>query len=246
MNRENHDTIGDERKPRLYMLPVPLSDNAPEDVLPKTNIEVIRRLRHFIVEDIRSARRFLKRCDRTIDIDSLTLSELNEHSRPGDVETMLEPLEKGFDMGVISEAGCPGVADPGADAVDAARRRGFTVVPMVGPSSILLSLMASGFNGQTFAFAGYLPVEDNKRAARLHEMERRIRRESQTQIFIETPYRNNRLIETICREVSPSLRLCVACDLTGKDETIDVKSVSDWAKSTYNYAKRPAIFLLFC
>lgn len=245
MNRENHELTPGQRKSCLYMLPVPLSDTAPDRVLPQYNIEVIRRLRHFIVEDVRSARRFLKRCDRNIDIDSLTFSVLNEHSRPGDVDMMLTPLDQGYDMGVISEAGCPGVADPGADAVDAARRRGFTIIPLIGPSSILLSLMASGFNGQTFAFAGYLPVDDSARTVRLREMERRILRERQTQIFIETPYRNNRLIEALVHQLPASMRLCVACDLTGQDESITVRSLGEWGRVDYDYAKKPAIFLLY-
>jgi len=231
--------------PRLYLLPVPLSDTPVADVLPQANIDVIRRLRHFIVEDIRSARRFLKRCDRTIDIDSLSLVELNEHSAPGTAATLLGPMAEGFDMGVVSEAGCPGVADPGADAVEAARSRGYEIVPMVGPSSILLSLMASGFNGQSFAFAGYLPVDEHARAGRLREMERRIARENQTQIFIETPYRNNRLIESLAGSLPGGMRLCVACDLTGSTESVVVKPLSQWARDTYDYSKRPAIFLLY-
>lgn len=244
MNRENHDTATPRRTPCLYMLPVPLSDTAPEKVLPAHNIDIIRGLRYYIVEELRTARRFLKRCDRNIDIDELTFSLLNEHTRTGDIESMLAPMSAGHDMGVISEAGCPGVADPGAEAADAAHRLGYTVVPLVGPSSILMSLMASGFNGQCFAFCGYLPVDDAARTSRLREMERRIERERQTQIFIETPYRNNRLIETLCRRLPASLRLCVACDLTGPDESVTVRTLAQWATARYDYAKRPAIFLL--
>lgn len=231
--------------PTLYLLPVTLSDSMPTEVMPSRNIEVARSVRHFIVENLRSARRFLKKCDRTIDIDSLTFSVLDEHTSPGDVAAMLAPMEEGADIAVVSEAGCPAVADPGALAVAEAQRRGWRVVPLVGPSSILLSLMASGFNGQTWAFAGYLPVESGARTARLREMERRIMREDQTQIFIETPYRNNRLIAELCRTLPPTMLLCVAADITGAAERIITRPLSWWSKASYNYDKTPTIFLLY-
>lgn len=231
--------------PTLYLLPVTLSDSMPTEVMPARNIEVARSVRHFIVENLRSARRFLKKCDRSIDIDSLTFSVLDEHTSPGDVAAMLAPMEEGADIAVVSEAGCPAVADPGALAVAEAQRRGWRVVPLVGPSSILLSLMASGFNGQTWAFAGYLPVESGARTARLREMERRIMREDQTQIFIETPYRNNRLIAELCRTLPPTMLLCVAADITGAAERIITRPLSWWSKASYNYDKTPTIFLLY-
>lgn len=231
--------------PTLYLLPVTLSDSMPTEVMPSRNIEVARSVRHFIVENLRSARRFLKKCDRTIDIDSLTFSVLDEHTSPGDVAAMLAPMEEGADIAVVSEAGCPAVADPGALAVAEAQRRGWRVVPLVGPSSILLSLMASGFNGQTWAFAGYLPVESGARTARLREMERRIMREDQTQIFIETPYRNNRLIAELCRTLPPTMLLCVAADITGAAERIITRPLSWWSKASYKYDKTPTIFLLY-
>lgn len=231
--------------PTLYLLPVPLSDVAPELVMPAANIEVARRIKHFIVENIRSARRFLKRCDRAIDIDSLTLTELNEHTDPKAVAPMLEPMTRGCDMAVVSEAGCPAVADPGALAVAEAQHRGYRVRPLVGPSSILLSLMASGFNGQTWAFAGYLPHDDARRARTLREMQRRIENERQTQIFIETPYRNNRLIAELCRRLPRKMLLCVASDVTGARESIITREIGQWAQSSYDYDKTPAIFLLY-
>lgn len=231
--------------PTLYLLPVTLSDSMPTEVMPARNIEVARSVRHFIVENLRSARRFLKKCDRSIDIDALTFSVLDEHTSPGDVAAMLAPMEEGADIAVVSEAGCPAVADPGALAVAEAQRRGWRVVPLVGPSSILLSLMASGFNGQTWAFAGYLPVEAAARTARLREMERRIMREDQTQIFIETPYRNNRLIAELCRTLPPTMLLCVAADITGAAERIITRPLSWWSKASYNYDKTPTIFLLY-
>ena len=232
-------------RPVLYLLPVPLSDVAPSEVMPQRNIEVARSVKYFIVENIRSARRFLKRCDREISIDELSFVELNEHTSPADVPAMLKPLEEGHDMAVVSEAGCPAVADPGADAVAEAQRRGYEVVPLIGPSSILLALMGSGFNGQTFAFAGYLPVDASARAARLKEMERRILREHQTQIFIETPYRNNKLIGELCRTMPSDMRQCVASDITGPRQSILTKTMAQWRKSTFDYDKIPTIFLIY-
>lgn len=231
--------------PSLYLFPVPMGDSPVNDVLPALNLTLIRTVRHFVVENLRSARRFLKACDKSIDIDSLSFTELNEHTRPEDVSAMLAPMEQGHDIGVISEAGCPAVADPGADLVAAAQRRGFTVVPLVGPSSIIMSLMASGFNGQSFAFNGYLPIDESKRTAKFKEMEQRIRRERQTQIFIETPYRNHRLIEDLCRRLQGDMLLCVASDISCSRQSIVTRRLADWKSSKYNYDKIPTIFLLY-
>lgn len=232
--------------PALYLLPVTLTEGGePKDVMPRYNIEVARRVKYFIVENLRTARRCLKRMDRDIDIDSLTFFVLDEHTSPGDVEGMLAPMAEGHDMAVMSEAGCPAVADPGADAVAEAQRHGYRVVPLVGPSSILMALMGSGFNGQTFAFAGYLPVEAKERQHTLRDMERRIRNERQTQIFIETPYRNNKLIEELARTLPQDLLLCVASDITGPRQSIMTRSLSYWRRATYDYAKTPTIFLLY-
>ena len=228
----------------LYLIPVMLSDEPLDKVLPSYNIDIIRGIKHFIVENIRSARRFLKKCDKSIDIDTLTFYTLDEHTRPEEMTDYLAALIAGEPMGVISEAGCPAIADPGADVVAMAQRRGLKVIPLVGPSSILLSLMASGFNGQSFAFQGYLPIEPAKRHKKLHEMERNIDA-GQTQIFIETPYRNNKLIAELCETVRRDLRLCVACDITGETESIITRDMKDWKKAQYNYDKRPAIFLLY-
>lgn len=234
------------RRPTLYLLPVPMSDDVmPADVMPQANIDVATSVRHFIVENVRSARRFLKKCSRSIDIDSLTFSTLDEHTNPADVAAMLTPMAEGHDMAVVSEAGCPAVADPGALAVAEAQRRGYNVCPLVGPSSILLALMASGFNGQTFAFAGYLPHEADARGRKLREMQQRIERERQTQIFIETPYRNNKLIAELCQRLPSSMLLCVASDITGPRQSIITRPLGQWRKATYNYDKIPTIFLLF-
>lgn len=232
--------------PALYLFPVPLDNDAPaERSLPPCNVELIKEIRHFVVENVRSARRFLKKCDRSIDIDSLHFTELSEHTPAADVPAMLRPLIEGEPMGVISEAGCPAVADPGADLVAVAQARGLKVVPLVGPSSILLSLMASGFNGQSFAFVGYLPIHQPERSGRLKEMERRILRERQTQIFIETPYRNNRLIAELTASLPPRMLLCVASGLTGPRESVRTMPLERWARTQYNYDKIPSIFLLF-
>lgn len=232
-------------KARLYLFPVPMGDSPVDSVLPPANIAIIREVRHFVVENLRSARRFLKSCDRSIDIDSLSMVELNEHTDPADVAPMLDPMAAGHSIGVISEAGCPAVADPGADLVAIAQTRGYEVVPLVGPSSILLSLMGSGFNGQNFAFNGYLPVDTKARGIKLKEMMRRITAERQTQIFIETPYRNNRLIADLCERLPGDFRLCVASDITCSRQSIITRPLSQWKKASYNYDKIPTIFLLY-
>lgn len=232
-------------KPSLYLFPVALGDTPLQNVLPAYNIAIIPSIKYFIVENIRSARRFLKACDRSIDIDQLTFFTLNEHTDHATIPSMLEPMAQGHSMGIISEAGCPAIADPGADVVAIAQQRGYNIVPLVGPSSILLSLMASGFNGQSFAFNGYLPIDQNSRNAKLKEMDRRIRRERQTQIFIETPYRNNKLIEELSRSLPGDVMLCVASDITGQKQSIITRRLSQWSKASYDYNKIPTIFLLF-
>lgn len=231
-------------RPALYLIPSTMSDAPVDCVIPAENLRVIRSIRHFVVENVRTVRRFLKRCDRDIDIDSLSFTVLDEHTRPEEIPPMLAPLLAGEPVGVISEAGCPAIADPGADLVAIAQEKGLEVMPLVGPSSILLSLMGSGFNGQSFAFIGYLPHEAKARSQRLRELERRIRQESQTQIFIETPYRNNRLIAELASTLPPSLRLCVASDLTGPRQSIVTLPLSEWGKRKYDYDKTPTIFLL--
>ena len=232
----------------LYLIPTQLSDVSLDRVLPAHNIEVVRGIRYFVVESVRSARRFLKKCDRDIDIGSLTFNELNEHTDLKDtvaIEALLDPIGRGEAVGVISDAGCPAVADPGADLVALAQRRGYKVIPLVGPSSILMSLMASGFNGQRFAFEGYLPVDASARQSRLKEMVRRIDREHQTQIFIEAPYRNNQLIADLATHLPPRMRLCVASDITGEGQSIITRTIGEWRQSRYDYHKVPTIFLLY-
>ena len=229
----------------LYLLPVTLGDTAIDKVLPAYNAGIIREIKHFIVEDVRSARRFLKKVDREIDIDTLSFYPLNKHTSPEDISGYLNPLAEGHSMGVISEAGCPAVADPGADVVAIAQRRNLKVVPLVGPSSIILSVMASGFNGQSFAFHGYLPIEPNERSKRLKELEGRIYSEHQTQLFIETPYRNHKMIEDILLNCRPQTKLCIAADITCEGEYIQTRTVKDWKGHVPELSKIPCIFLLY-
>lgn len=231
--------------PILYLIPVSLSDAPLEQSLPSYNTEVVRHLRHFIVENVRTARRFLRRCSRDIEIDSLTFTELSVNTDPALVPSMLAPMEAGEDMGVMSEAGCPGVADPGALAVAEAQRRGYRVVPLVGPSSILMGLMASGFNGQGFAFHGYLPIETGERERRIKSLEEHSRRTGQTQIFIETPYRNDKLLATLAKTLHPSTLVCVASAITDPEqESIVTKPARKWASCERSYHKIPTIFLI--
>lgn len=233
------------RKGRLILFPVPMSGGEIADVIPQGNLEKILAVRHFIVENTRSARRFLRQCSRDFDIDACTFVELSEHTPPEDVPQMLLPIEEGHDVGVISEAGCPAVADPGAEAVAVAQSRGYEVVPLVGPSSIIMSLMGSGFNGQNFAFHGYLPIDRGRRGAVIGEMLRRIRTEKQTQIFIETPYRNNKLVEELAFTLPASMRLCVASDISGPSQSILTRTLGEWKRMKYDYNKIPTIFLLY-
>lgn len=231
--------------PALYLIPNLLGDTPVEQVLPQYNHEIIMGIRHFIVEDVRTARRFLKLVDRSIDIDQLTFYTLNKHTNPEEVASMLKPLEEGSPMGVISEAGCPAVADPGADVVAIAQRKGLQVIPLVGPSSIILAVMGSGFNGQSFAFNGYLPIEPEERIKVLKKLEQRAYTENQTQLFIETPYRNAKLMADILKACRPQTHLCIAAGLTTKDEYIRTRTVKEWIGHLPQLEKIPCIFLIY-
>lgn len=232
--------------PALYLIPVTLGDTPVEKVLPAYNREVILSIRHFIVEEVRTARRFLKAVERSIYIDSLTFYPMGKHADAALFSRYLEPLRKGESVGVISEAGCPAIADPGADIVAIAQREGLRVVPLVGPSSILLAVMASGFNGQSFAFHGYLPIDNNARSKRLKQLEARSAAEHQTQLFIETPYRNARIIADILNACQPTTRLCIAAGLTTEQEYVCTKTVREWKQTRLpDLAKIPAIFAIY-
>ena len=229
----------------LYLIPVTLGDTAIEQVLPAYNADIIRGIRHFIVEDVRSARRFLRKVDATFPIDDSTFYPLNKHTAAEAIAGYLTPLLEGQPMGVISEAGCPAVADPGADVVALAQQKRLKVVPLVGPSSIILSVMGSGFNGQSFAFHGYLPIDPGERVRKLKELEQRVYAEHQTQLFIETPYRNRKMMEEILRTCRPQTKLCVAAGITCPEEYICTRSVKEWKGHLPALDKIPCIFLLY-
>ena len=229
----------------LYLIPTSLGDCSFDRILPAHNTEIVNNLKYFIVEDVRTARRFLKKTNQAIDIDSLTFFILNQHTTPEELSGFLRPMFDGNDMGVLSEAGCPAIADPGADVVAIAQKNNFTVVPLVGPSSILLSLMASGFNGQSFAFVGYLPIQPGERGKALKKLESRAYSENQSQIFIETPYRNMKMLEEILQTCQPNTRLCIAVDITLETEFIKTKTVKEWKTNLPDLSKRPCIFLIY-
>lgn len=230
----------------LFLIPTTLGECSLTRVLPNYNTTIISRLNCFIVENIRTARRFLKQVNHDINIDELHFFELNQHTDLSRIGAYLEPLKNGIDVGIISEAGCPAIADPGADIVALAQAKGIKVVPLVGPSSILLSLMGSGFNGQSFAFHGYLPIEKETRTQKLKQLEKRIYGESQTQIFIETPYRNMQLVEELCKTLQSQTKLCIAADITTETEYICTKSIAEWKQTTIpNLHKHPCIFLIY-
>jgi len=229
----------------IYLIPTSLGDTGFDRILPAFNTEVVTALRYFIVEDVRTARRFLKKTNQSIDIDSLTFFILNQHTTPEELSSFLRPMFDGHDMGVLSEAGCPAIADPGADVVAMAQMNNFRVIPLVGPSSILLSLMASGFNGQSFAFVGYLPIERSERSKALKRLESRAYSEDQSQIFIETPYRNMKMLDEILLTCQSNTRLCIAVDITLDTEFIKTKTVKEWKTQLPDLNKRPCIFLIY-
>ena len=232
-------------KAALYLIPVTLGETTAERVLPEYNKDIIRDIRHYIVENIRSARRFLKLVDQSIEIDELTFYELNKHTNLDEIGNYLYPLTQGQSVGVISEAGCPAIADPGSDVVAIAQKKNYTVVPLIGPSSILLSLMGSGFNGQSFAFHGYLPIDSKDRKQKIEQMETRIFKEHQTQLFIETPYRNDKLVDDLLKFCNQNVKLCIAMNLTCEDEYIKTMPIQNWKKNLPDMNKKPCIFLLY-
>jgi 16S rRNA (cytidine1402-2'-O)-methyltransferase len=229
----------------LYLIPVPLGPDAPEHVLAPPVLAITRRLQHFVVENAKSARAFLKAVGTELPLQQLQLSELSEHTPAQALPALLAPLLAGHDVGLISEAGCPAVADPGADLVALAQQRDIRVEPLIGPSSLLLALMGSGLSGQHFAFHGYLPAKDGERQKALRELENESRRRHQTQLFIETPYRNRALFEALLATCQPATRLCVATHLSLPDASIRTRSIGAWKKETPpELERRPTVFLL--
>ncbi len=229
----------------LYLIPVTLGETSVNQVLPTYNHDVIMGIRHFIVENIRSARRFLRQVDRQFPIDDSTFYEMGKHADEHLFSQYLQPLRDGKPMGVISEAGCPAVADPGADIVAIAQRQNLRVIPLVGPSSMIMAVMASGLNGQSFAFNGYLPVDDADRARKLKTLESRAWNEHQTQLFIETPYRNQKMFQALLQSLRPQTRMCIAAGITTADEYIHTHTIAEWKKKQLpDLSKVPAIFLI--
>ncbi|WGD34815.1 SAM-dependent methyltransferase [Olleya sp. YS] len=231
-------------KGTLYLIPSTLGDSNPLHVLPIQVKHIIDRLDTFIVENSKSARKFIKSIAPEKQQSSLTLFELNKHTEPTDLPNFIQTCLKGQDLGLLSDAGCPGIADPGADIVSLAHKHNIQVVPLVGPSSILLAMMASGFNGQSFAFNGYLPIDKNERKTEIKRLERISFEQNQTQSFIETPYRNNKLLEDLCAVLGDHTEICVACDITLPKEFIKTKTVKDWKKNSVNLHKRPTLFII--
>jgi 16S rRNA (cytidine1402-2'-O)-methyltransferase len=229
---------------RLYLIPNLLSDSAWQDSLPAGIAGIISELTFFIAEDIRNTRRFIKKVVPASDIASLCFFELNKHTSIDEKADMMVPLRNGNNTGLISEAGCPGVADPGADIVRMAHQQAHQVVPLIGPSSFLLALMASGLNGQNFAFSGYLPVKQAERMKTIRQLEKTAVSTGQTQIFMETPYRNNQMMADLLRTCHPATLLCVASDLTSGNEFVKTRSVGEWSKQIPDLDRHPAVFLL--
>lgn len=229
----------------LYLFPTTLGDSDLHSVLPDKNSKLISEINYFIVEDIRTARRFLKKSNPSINIDELTFFELNQHTDMNTIQNYIKPLLGGVNMGILSEAGCPAIADPGADIVAIAQKMSIKVIPLVGPSSILLSLMASGFNGQSFAFNGYLPIQIEERIKAIKKFENRMYSDDQSQLFIETPYRNMKLLEILLKTLRPDTLLCVAADISLENEFIKTLTVREWAKNIPDLNKRPCIFSIY-
>ena len=231
-------------KGKLYLIPTRLGDNAPLEVLPISIKRIIESVDYYIVENEKTARRFIKKISSNKSQPSLKISILNKFTELTELPRYLDACLEGKNVGLLSEAGCPGIADPGAEIVKIAHLKDIQVVPLVGPSSILLALMASGFNGQSFCFNGYLPKEQRERVKKIKELEKRAKNLQQTQIFIETPYRNANMFEDLLKNCFTTTKLCIAVDITLPTERISTKSIEDWRKIKINLQKRPCIFLI--
>lgn len=229
---------------KLYLIPTTLGDNEPLEVLPISIKRTIEEIDHYIVENEKTARHFIKKISSKKSQPSLEINLLNKFTEAEIIPSFLDPCLQGFNVGILSEAGCPGIADPGADIVRIAHQKGIQVVPLVGPSSIFLALMASGLNGQSFAFNGYLPIEAGERKRSIKKYEKLSRENNQSQIFIETPYRNDKLLAELTKTLSPQTLICIACDITLPTEFIATKTAQEWQKTTVDLHKRPTIFIL--
>lgn len=233
-----------EKKGRLFLIPSPLGENDPAEVIPAPVLNSLENFRTFVVEEVRTARRYLSKAGLKGRIEGLEFHELNEHTEEAVIEGYIKLFDNGNDVALISEAGLPAVADPGAQLVALAHRHGIEVIPAVGPSSLMLALMASGLNGQSFAFCGYIPAKTDERRSRLKTLEKVSAQLRQTQILIETPYRNDALFKDILSTCSPSARVCVAANITMPDAYIKTKKVAEWKKENMVIGKRPCVFLI--
>ncbi len=231
-------------KGKLYLIPSPLGDYDPEVVIPAPTLELLQRIGCYVVEEVRTARRYLSRAGLKGHIQGLEFHELNEHTSAAEVERLVALFEDGRDVGLISEAGLPAVADPGSALVALCHRHGIEVVPQVGPSSLMMALMASGLNGQSFTFCGYLPAKTEERRSAIKSIEKTSQSKRQTQIFIETPYRNDAMFSDLLQSCRPSTRICIAADITMPDEFIRTKTVAEWKKENPIIGKRPCVFLM--
>jgi len=229
----------------LYLIPVPLADEAAAKSFTPYLVDTINHIKEYIVENEKTARKFLKEAGLKTPQSELLIHDYGKYNRDEGTAEFFKGLQAGKDVGLMSEAGCPGIADPGAEIVEKAHRMNIKVVPLVGPSSILLALMASGFNGQSFVFHGYLPIDKADRSKKIRQLEGHAEQNNQTQIFIETPFRNNPMLEEILKTAHPKTRLCIACDLTSKTEFVQTKTIADWQKKIPELHKRPTIFLLY-
>ena len=228
----------------LFLIPNTLGSEQVDAIIPPTVAETAIRLRHFAVEEIKSARRFLRKIDRQFPIDDSEFTIMNKRTAAPELMGLIRTLKAGEDVGVMSEAGCPGIADPGNVLVALAHENGIRVCPMVGPSSILLTLIGSGFNGQEFAFHGYLPKVQKERVRKMKDLEARVRRTGETQLFMDTPFRNMHVIEDLLNELSDDTLLCVATNLTLFDEHINTRTIADWRENVYDLGKNPTMFAL--
>jgi 16S rRNA (cytidine1402-2'-O)-methyltransferase len=231
-------------KGKLFLIPNVLAENTAHWVISPQVQEVIAHTKIFLVENPRSARRYISSLKLGVNLEEVHMEILDKGTPPESINRLMQPLMNGADMGVISEAGCPGIADPGALAVSYAHQKGIQVVPISGPSSMFLALMGSGFNGQSFAFHGYLPIDKNEKASALRKLEAESLKEKRAQIFMETPFRNNQLLEDILNSLNPQTKLCIAKNLTAADELIQTKSISDWKRETIDLHKIPTVFII--
>lgn len=229
---------------KLYLIPTTLGDNEPLEVLPLSVKRIIEQVDFYIAENEKAARKFIKKVSSGKPQPSLNFQLLNKYTEPSEIQTYLDPCFEGKSIGLMSDAGCPGVADPGSEVVNLAHEKGIPVIPIVGPSSIIMAMMSSGMNGQSFAFNGYLPIDNTERKAAIKKFEKRSKEYNQSQIFIETPYRNDKLLSDFKSHLNDNTRLCVACDITLASQYIKTQNISDWKGSKIELHKRPCIFII--